>query len=156
MEDGAPGKHGEGQPGTDLDLHVLHQDADGYFDPHYDVHWANPSPNWAGPGDSDDPNRGVEDIDGAGPEVFVLDLPESQHTYSAGVHFWDDHGLGLVLATLRVYVDGQLRFAWDDVSLYAGDLWEVVEVDWPSGAVRAIGGDTPRITADYPVTVTKD
>ncbi|MCC6619624.1 MAG: hypothetical protein IT385_00120 [Deltaproteobacteria bacterium] len=137
--------------GSDVDLHVVHPRATAWFDDRWDAYWLNTTPNWAGAGRLDDPEVARDDSDGRGPEIFLLDWPEDGSTYTVGVHFWDDWGYGDALATVRVFVGDELRFAWPDVRLETQDLWSVCEIDWPSGEVRALGGDTPQIEPDYPV-----
>jgi len=131
--------------GSDVDLHVLNPKASGWFDPRWDCNWLNPNPNWGGSGTADDPRLDRDDVDGAGPENFNLDLPEFNATYTVGAHYWDDWGYGIAFATVRVYIYGQLRFNWNDVRLVNFDIWSVCEVDWPGGAVRAIGGNVPQL-----------
>ncbi|MCC6619625.1 MAG: choice-of-anchor D domain-containing protein [Deltaproteobacteria bacterium] len=137
--------------GSDVDLHVLHPNAGDYFDDRYDTYWLNPNPNWAGSGSNDDPSLDRDDTDGAGPENFHLSFPEFNKTYTVGAHYWDDWGYGNAYVTIRVYIYGQLRFNWNEVLLATQDMWEVCEIDWPSGAVRGIGGNTPVIESNYPV-----
>lgn len=131
--------------GSDLDLHLLHPDATGWFDGIYDAHWENPAPNWAGAGSLDDPKLERDDDDGGGPELIRLDQPESNAVYTVGAHYFDDWDYGHALATLRVYIYGQLRFHWDDVRLNEHDMWKALQIAWPSGDVTPVGGSTPDI-----------
>ncbi|MFO0745821.1 MAG: choice-of-anchor D domain-containing protein [Myxococcota bacterium] len=137
--------------GSDVDLHVLHQNAPDYFDDRWDTYWLSPNPNWAGAGTNDDPSLDRDDTDGAGPENFNLAFPEFNHTYTVGVHYWDDWGYGTAYSTVRVYIYGQLRFNWNDVLLVNHDMWNVCEIAWPSGDVTPIGGSNPDVESNYPV-----
>lgn len=141
--------------GADLDLHFAHAfaigadlDDDGvaepWFDPHYDCFWFNPKPSWGSldPNVPDDPRLDRDDTDGAGPENLNLSQPEDGVSYRIGVHYWDDHGFGQSLATVRVYVYDTLVFEWSDMPLTHHDMWEVGSVAWPSGVV------TPNLAPD--------
>jgi len=137
--------------GSDVDLHVLHPNASAYFDGTYDCYWLNKNPNWAGQGSLDDPRLDRDDTDGAGPENFNLNQPQFNTTYTVGAHYWDDWGFGNAFTTVRVYIYGQLRFTWNEVSLQHHDMWDVCTIDWPSGNVTAIGGTSPSIRHNYPI-----
>lgn len=151
--------------GADLDLHFTHPFAtggydgdadgkpDGWFDMVFDNFWFNPKPNWASldPAIDDDPSLDRDDTDGAGPENINLNLPESGMQYRVGVHYWNDHGYGPSLATVRVYIFSNPVFEMDGVELLDRDMWWVATVDWPSGAVnltRVCSGTTTACTSD--------
>ena len=149
--------------GTDLDLHLAHPEASGsdldedgspepWFDPLYDCYWFNPSPDWGPfhPPTDDDPHLTIEDIDGAGPEAIALDLPETDVTYRVAVHAWQDHGFGVSIATLRVYLLGDQIFQSQPIPLMQHDLWEVAEITWhgwPEATVTPLAASNggPRI-----------
>jgi hypothetical protein len=144
-----PNQTDEGpEAGADLDLHFLHpfatgQDVDGdgeldgWFDQPFDCFWFNAHPNWGSldPMVDDDPGLDRDDTDGAGPENVNLNIPEEGLTYRVGVHYWNDHGFGPSLATVRIYIYTSLVFSVTDVELVNHDLWEVAEIKWPSGQV---------------------
>lgn len=160
-----PNQTDEGpEAGADLDLHFLHpfatgQDVDGdgkldgWFDQPFDCFWFNAHPNWGSldPMVDDDPGLDRDDTDGAGPENVNLNIPEDGLTYRVGVHYWNDHGFGPSLATVRVYIYSSLVFTIADVELVNHDLWEVAEVHWPSGQVDPVLGDggTYKIVPNY-------
>ena len=149
--------------GTDLDLHLAHADAAGsdldgdgspepWFDPHFDCYWFNPSPDWGPfqPPTDDDPHLTIEDIDGAGPEAIAFDLPETDVTYRIAVHAWQDHGFGVSIATVRIYLLGDKIFESQPIPLMNQDLWEVAELTWqgwPQASVLPLAaeGGGPRI-----------
>jgi len=137
--------------GSDLDLHVLHEDASAYFDDTGDTYWLNPTPNWAGAGSVDDPEMVRDDTDGGGPEIVLIDRPELDRTYTVGVHYWDDWGYGPALATLRVWKFGELVHEWTEVTLVTQDLWHALTIHWPSGEVHRLGDGAPLIEPQYPV-----
>jgi hypothetical protein len=139
------------EAGADLDLHFLHQFAmgldvdndgepDGWFDNPFDCFWFNDEPNWASqdPMLDDDPSLDRDDTDGAGPENVNLNLPEEGMQYRIGVHYWNDHGWGPSLSTVRVYIMSVLVFQVTDVELVNHDMWYVATVHWPSGDVKPI------------------
>ena len=152
------------EAGADLDLHFLHPFAtgldldedgapDGWFDQPFDCFWFNPHPNWAAlsPMANDDPGLDRDDTDGAGPENQNLDEPEDGMTYRVGVHYWNDHGFGPSLATVRIYIRKVLVFQVSDVELLPSDMWSVATIDWPSGEVKLVtdAGGAFHITPDY-------
>lgn len=152
--------------GSDMDLHFAHPFAtgpdldgdgkpDGWFDLAYDCFWFNPSPGWESmnPNVADDPGLVLDDDDGAGPEIVLLDVP-GERIYKVGVHYWNDHGFGPSYPRVRIYIFGKLVFdmdLYDTHPMETCDLWEVATIDWPSGEVAPIlhkNGD-PKIIGSY-------
>jgi hypothetical protein len=136
--------------GSDMDLHFLHPfatgagiDGDGkpvgWFDVPYDCFWYNPNPDWESmdPNAHDDPRLDRDDMDGAGPEVVVLDSPVKGRTYRVGVHYRDDHGYGYSYARVKCWVWGQqvLDINQKDlgVKMSRCDMWEVASIEWDTG-----------------------
>ena len=145
--------------GADMDLHFAHPYASGpdidgdlkpdpWFDTTYDCFWFNPKPQWESlsADGSYDPRLDRDDTDGWGPENINLDQPVSGRVYHVGVHYWNDHGMGLSYPWVKVYIWGKL--AWqrnlkdDGIKVLRCDLWDVGTIDWPSGTF------TPRVQAD--------
>lgn len=152
-----PDQTNEGsEAGADLDLHFMHWFAsggcdvdldgtpDGWFDVPFDVSWINDNPNWGSlsAGVDDNPGLDLDDTDGVGPENLNLKKPEDGGKYTVGVHYWDDHGFGPSLATVRIFIYSTLVFEISGVELMPGDLWEVADIAWPSGQVSPITGVT--------------
>ena len=151
-----------GDAGSDLDLHLAHPwatgpdiDGDGepdpWFNSPYDCYWMNPEPDWGALNDpDDDPALLLDDSGGAGPEVFVLDVPEDK-VYTVGVHYFSDMDIGPANAHVKAYIDGNLAFEHLDVELQEMDMWEVATVDWVTGQVTLVeaGDGGLKITADY-------
>lgn len=150
--------------GTDLNLHFLHPwadgpdmdrdgKADGWYDIPFDCFWYNAYPNWGSddPAVKDDPWLEVDDTDGAGPETIILAIPEDGATYRVGVIYWNDHGFGPSTADVRVYINGEVKFARLGVVLQDSDLWEVATIEWPSATVKAVEGEDGglKITHQY-------
>ncbi|MCB9729215.1 MAG: choice-of-anchor D domain-containing protein [Deltaproteobacteria bacterium] len=141
---GDPDPTDEGpEAGADLDLHFVHPYApgDGWFDVPFDCYWFNPHPNWAAlaPQVDDDPGLDRDDTDGAGPENLNLSIPEAGLAYRVGVQSWADHGFGASVATVRVFIYGELTY---EASCPIGgqDLWDAARILWPSGEVVPTGG----------------
>ncbi len=74
-------------------------------------------------------------------QLHVLRTVRSSHSL-ARAHDW---GYGPAFATVRVYIEGQLRAEWTDVELVMGDMWDAFDIAWPSGDIVRVGG----IIADY-------
>jgi hypothetical protein len=131
--------------GADLDLHVASalangpdQDCDGQADPWFnnpfDAFWFNPHPNW-GSYDAnvqDDPSLDLDDTDGAGPENMNLGC-QMDESLSIGVHYWNDHGFGTSLATVRVFLGSAKILDIDKVALEPLDMWYVGKLKLPMG-----------------------
>jgi hypothetical protein len=127
-----PDESDEGpEAGADLDLHVTRIWPDSeptpWFDVPFDCFWFNPNPNWGSfdPMVDDDPSLDRDDTDGAGPENLNLNTTEEGADYSVMVHSWHDHGYGESLATIRIYVLGQLIYEEDNVTLLMNEGWKV-------------------------------
>ena len=149
--------------GSDLDLHFTHPwanqpdtDNDGlpdpWFDNLFDCFWFNTDPNWGSYqlDINDNPGLDRDDTDGAGPENMNLAIPENV-IYRVGVHYWNEHGYGSSYATVRVYIYGILVFEIKDVLLVDQDMWDVCTVEWPSGKVTQVQGESGpyRISPQY-------
>jgi hypothetical protein len=149
-------------PGADLDLHFAHPDAASWFDSMLDCFWLNPEPDWADktahpatysyqPTITDNPAMTLQDIDGAGPEIITLKRPQEGATYYVGVHYWNDNGYGLSDAQVRIYLDGELSYSSQWVSLQDLDMWEVATLDWSNREVSTMtnyDGD-PTVIPNY-------
>ncbi|MSQ82060.1 MAG: hypothetical protein EXR77_03970 [Myxococcales bacterium] len=141
--------------GADLDLHFANEfastldiDCDGSADPWFsnpwDTFWFNSAPNWGAPSlQGDNPTLDLDDTDGAGPENLNMVAPEGTAaepmTYRLGVQYWDDHGFGASLATVKIYLYGTLVVKLQN-KLNPIDMWYVGKINWPS---KAIGGTQP-------------
>ena len=73
--------------GTDLDLHLLHPNAQNWgnadrFEP-YDCYFKNPIPDWGQlENESDDPSLDIDDLNGSGPENVTLAVPEDRSSHA--------------------------------------------------------------------------
>ena len=135
------------EKGADLDLHFLHPWAagpdldgngqpEGWFDIPFDCFWFNAHPNWGSydPATDDDPHLEPGDSDGMGPEIISLSNPE-KIVYKIGVHYWNDHGFGNSLATIRIWQGGVIALEREDVELADLDMWEVCAIDMNDGTI---------------------
>jgi len=146
---------------ADLDLHLLHPDAagedidsdgapDGWFDQSFDCFWFNHNPTSWGPGfcGLDDGPELVEGGYGSeGHETVHYCMP-APHSYRVGVHYWDDHGFGPSLATVRIHAYDMPVWEAVDVELQPLDLWEVCMINWSTVSVTPMAPDSesPLIT----------
>ena len=145
--------------GSDVDLHFFHPFAfgplgTGAFDTKYDCFWFNDNPDWgsADPAVDDDPGLDRDDTDGAGPENVNLNIPQPGMKYQVSVHYWDDHGYGHSLATVRVYIYSNLVWQVQDIPLDNLDWCDVANIAWPSGAVTPYSPSGPGYTCHGGVT----
>ncbi len=151
--------------GSDLDLHFAHPakatggpdiDGDGFGDPWfhlpYDTFWFNDHPDWGSFDEAiaDDPILLRTDNDGAGPESLAFDLPEGVQ-YRIGVHHWDDYGFGAAVATLRVWIDGELTWEQSGTTLEPQAMWDAVILDGDTLEVTPVKNaqGTAKVTPDY-------
>jgi hypothetical protein len=130
---------------TDVDLHLIKpggsygdstDDTDCYFTNCTEfAHEAD----WGVEGDhTDDPVLDIDDTNGYGPENIFID-PSEDGRYQVHVHYWSDHGNGPSNAWVEVYIQGVRTAAFGAEPLVDGQIWQVCTIDWPSGAVAAIG-----------------
>ena len=148
--------------GSDLDLHFAHQlamepDLDGdeisdpWFDAPFDTFWFNPNPNWANfdPMIDDNPMLLLDDPDGKGPEIIVLNNPEALE-YEVGVYAAKDNGFGDSLATVTVWSEGTMVYSGAAI-LRERDMWWVGKVLGGSASFSPHTGAATlfRITPNY-------
>ena len=115
-------------PDSDLDLHMLDNDAE-LFETPGDCCYCNKNPSWGATGGEDDPGLDLDDRSGYGPENINIETP-AEGVYYLRTHYYEDLGGGTSTATVRFYVYGVL-----DLELSAlmtdGYVWDVAYVDWP-------------------------
>ncbi len=130
--------------GSDLDLHFLHP-MGFWFDLPFDCYFRNGNPDWGRMGNGrDDPSLDIDDVDGAGPENINLDDPEDGYVYRVGIHYYDDHDFGPALATVRIYINGRLRYEHADRRMPDTNyFWEVANISWPSGDIMEVDNMVP-------------
>ena len=117
--------------GADFDLHLLNGSGI-LFDSPSDCNYCNQHPDWGLPVDgSDDPTLVLDDISGYGPEEITIEDPASD-TYSVKVHYFTENGDGDVVATVNVWVFGELALTTSRV-MGRNDVWDAAQVTFPDG-----------------------
>lgn len=130
--------------GADVDLHLLRQGGRWNHAP-WDCYWMNMNPIWEDPFDPDtNPSLDIDRIPGWGPENINLRKPQSGINYSVGVYYFDDHGFGSSYATVRIFIDGELRLELKRRHIRNWQFWHVADVSWPGEEITifdtVIGG----------------
>lgn len=125
--------------GTDLDLHVLRSKLAPLFRAPGDCYYQNRTPDWGLPGTDDDPELLRDALTGYGPEQFGYVNPVDG-SYRAVVVFNNEllSPAPASKATLRVYVYGVLKAERTRTLQHKDDIWEVLDVAWPSGEVTVL------------------
>jgi hypothetical protein len=145
-------------PDSDVDLHLMREGASfctcqGIGDPPgapSDVHYRCRSQNWYPDAPGANPLLDVDDARGFGPEVITLegDGPDDfipADRYTIVVHYFSDKRnvssfpTNTANATVRVFIFGLQVAEYDQPLLGTGDLWEVAQIEWPSGDVQERG-----------------
>lgn len=127
-------------PGTDLDLHVLRNTMALLNTTPDDCYYQNRTPDWGVAGDTtDDPALVRDALTGYGPEVFGYVNPVDG-TYRVAVKFENDllSSMPASRVTVRVYLFGILKAEASRTLQQKGNVWEVVDVTWPSGDVTVL------------------
>ena len=125
------------------------------------------------PAAGDDPSLDRDDTDGAGPENLNIAIPEDDILYHIGVHYWDSHGMGEAITTVKVWTYATLIYegcagkteeecceaAADggttacevlEAPLNELDMWCVGAVNWPEPQVSSCEPLAPdTITPNY-------
>lgn len=124
---------------TDLDLHVLRTPSSPLSVLPDDCFFQNRAPDWGLPEGGDDPLLVRDALRGYGPEVFGY-LNPVEGTSRAVVVFSSEHlaPAPASTATVRVYVFGVLKAELTRKLEKQGEVWPAVDIDWPSGDVRAL------------------
>lgn len=119
--------------GTDMDLHLLHENGSWRTSP-WDCYFSNRNPPWGA-------TLELDDTDGAGPELITLNGPEFGVKYSVGVHYWRAtigfSGAELPsTATLTISFEGVPVFEEQRLLQNTDDFWYVA--DMKDGAVTPV------------------
>jgi hypothetical protein len=144
---GDPDETDEGlASGSDVDLHFLNVSKGCWSRAPWDCHWRNKTPDWGVTGNSgDDPSLDIDDVNGAGPENINLDNPEAA-TYRVGVNYYDDHGFGPSIVTIRIFIFGSIVLERTKELPSSNVFWVVADVTWPAGTITFIDQIYPNIT----------
>jgi uncharacterized protein YfaP (DUF2135 family) len=127
---------------SDMDLHLV-QGGWEMFQMPGDCTYCNPSPAWEG----GDPILALDDRTGYGPENINIDAP-ADGDYDIWVHYFDDKGGGDSVATVRVWMNGEMT--WEGSELMTGrDAWHVGFVRWihPDGTFSELANEPERWTS---------
>ena len=127
-------------PGTDLDLHVLRDTTALLNTTPDDCYYQNRTPDWGTAGDTTDDPLFVRDaLTGYGPEVFGYVNPVDG-VYRVAVMFENEllSPMPSSRVTVRVYLFGILKAEASKTLERKGNVWEVVDVTWPSGDVTVL------------------
>ena len=126
--------------GSDVDIHLLKARRGTWFDRETDCHWGAPAPEW----EPERPRQILDDTNGRGPEIIVLDNPEPCNWYALAVHYFETEGFGSALAHLHIFRQGRLVLATTDHPLAdRGAWWEPAIIHWESGRTFAIDRTFP-------------
>lgn len=127
-------------PRTDIDLHVSRNPYGVLFTAPDDCFYQNRTPDWGVMGSTmDDPEFVRDALTGYGPEVFGYVNPVDA-TYRVFAVFENDllAPLPASKVTVRVYLFGILKAETSKTLTRKGDIWEVLDVTWPSGDVKVL------------------
>ena len=127
-------------PNTDLDLHVLRNPMSLLNVLPDDCFYQNRTPDWGVVGDATDDPLFVRDaLTGYGPEVFGYVNPVDG-TYRVAVQYENEllSPMPSSRVTVRVYHFGILKAEASKTLEHRGNIWEVVDVTWPSGDVTVL------------------
>lgn len=127
--------------GSDVDLHLIREQPAGQFafnDSTDDCYYSNCKPTHDGPvwDDADPPHVGgnpvldVDDTEGYGPENINVKEPLAGR-YKALVYYFSDKDQGPTLATVRVYLYGNLIAEYQKM-ISDRQKWDIGIVDWPA------------------------
>jgi hypothetical protein len=123
-------------PNADMDLHLLNGDGELYINPD-DCNWCNQSPSWGESGGDDDPSLDIDDRSGYGPENINIDDPVDD-TYTVVVHYYEDLGDDAVVATVSIWLYGELYDTYYE-TLYRNEVWWVGDILWPDALINVDG-----------------
>jgi hypothetical protein len=120
-------------PSGDLDLHFM-RGSGPLFNHLTDCYFSNRFPVWFGDAATDprNPRLDVDDQGGFGPENVNVIAPEPGR-YRVAVHYWNKKTDGdpAALATLRIFVKGQLAVEQNQFFSRDQEMWLVGDLDWP-------------------------
>ncbi len=138
--------------GTDVDLHLRHQNAGDLWSAHadmWDCYFNNKTPDWGILNDvTDNPTLDIDDKNGAGPENINLANPEADHYYDIGALYFnafstfgienaDPRTAHTSYATVRIFIKGSLLAEFVDQPLTENrQLWWVARLNWCEDPLR--------------------
>lgn len=116
--------------GSDLDLHLTKMGPGEWFVEPYSIWYlhknSSEEPIW----NSEDPSLDIDVTDGLGPENITMRTPADCQWYSVGVHYYDEV-FGTAYATVRIYINGDLRYERPYFALESSnEFWDVARIHW--------------------------
>lgn len=124
---------------ADLDLHFAQEGYELFQSPG-DVNWCNPNPEWGSSTETvDNPFLELDAEEGPGPENIYLPSP-ADGDYYIRVHHYTDNGANDVLATVNIWLDGEL-FTTRSMRIDTNRVWDVGYIRWPSGVFVPLTDD---------------
>lgn len=137
--------------GSDLDMHFVKMGPGRWFEAPYDIYFRNPNrgnDNVAGPWNPENPSLDIDDTSGAGPENITMDNPQACQWYAIGAHYYQEM-FGTAYATIRIYVNGELRFEeLHKPMTRGGQFWDVARIHWDGTQATIV--DSGRILPAIP------
>lgn len=131
---------------SDVDLHLLHPSSPAWFDWNGDCYYANCDTSagfnleWDQPNyNPDNPRLDLDDTQGYGPENINIDEPLTGHTYTIGVHYFNDSGWGPAEVYIKIYcgdINTDPIYEYGPMTIDVGstdelnDFWKVADVEW--------------------------
>ena len=114
---------------TDLDVHLLHPDAEDWFDRELDCYFGNPNPQWDAQGNQDDPRIGVESTH-LGPEILVAPSLSGDHgdPFRLGIHFYRIEHAGQ--AHIRAYFQDELVREAQRAYAATSTMWHFLDLSF--------------------------
>ncbi len=125
---------------TDIDLHLLRAPGATLGSPADDCHYASPSPDWGQLGNAtDDPAFERDALIGYGPEIIGYVNPVDG-VFRVATRFANDHLSGAPgsQVTVRIYHYGVLKAELKKRLEQPGEVWNVADIEWPSGTIQAL------------------
>jgi hypothetical protein len=116
--------------GTDLDLHYRHP-LGRWNEAPYSIFWRYRLANWGTQLEPSIAELMSDDVWGLNPEVVRHTNPQNGLSYSIGVYYYNDNNFGPAEATVRVYVNEQLRYTKTRTLTATGEFWHVASIAWP-------------------------
>src|SRR5690606_8415633 len=113
--------------GTDVDLHYRHPQGTKWNDRTYTIYWNSKTstPQWGStPALANQATLDIDDLWGVTTEN-INHIQPLNGNYDIGVHYYSDNGRGGTDATLRIYIQGVLKYEVLDKRLQYKQFWNV-------------------------------
>ncbi len=126
------------EDGSDMDIHLVKMGPGTWWDTTYSVFFLNTNSDGEDIWGPEDPSLDIDVRDGEGPENITMDTPDHCQWYAVGAHYYDPAGFGTAYNTVRIYINGNLRYerAFFPLTLQ-GEFWDVARIHWDDTASDA-------------------